>query len=159
MSTLYVDNLQPNLGSRVSIPGHVVQVIQETISPGTNNSTTSFFDIGLSAVITPTSASSKVLVFVDVATTVYKAGVGYFRSEFNIVRNSTEIRKSMHGLYLADGSDNNCYSNYNTLYLDSPSTTSATTYKVQGRNTESGSNLVIEGGGRISSITLMEIAQ
>jgi hypothetical protein len=38
MSTLYVDNLQPNLGSRVSIPGHVIQVVKW--NPVVNTTTT-----------------------------------------------------------------------------------------------------------------------
>lgn len=42
MSTIYADNIQPNLGSGVSIPGHVVQV-------------QSFFDVNLQTITTSTS--------------------------------------------------------------------------------------------------------
>ena len=61
MSTLYVDNLQPNLGSRVMAAGHVVQVVEGSSGTfHTFNGVSGWLD--LTASITPTSASSLILV-------------------------------------------------------------------------------------------------
>ena len=66
MSTLYVDNLQPNLGSRVMAAGHVVQVVQATsttnLTVSSGGGGTTWNDSGATVTITPTVASSKVLV-------------------------------------------------------------------------------------------------
>ncbi len=65
MSTLYVDNLQPNLGSRVMAAGHVVQVIsnQSTTNPTwSSGGGDSAYSNVLSATITPSSASSKIKI-------------------------------------------------------------------------------------------------
>ena len=66
MSTLYVDNLQPNLGSRVMAAGHVVQVVSAETNSQVQNTTTSYIDTGLTATITPTSASSKIAILLNV---------------------------------------------------------------------------------------------
>ena len=60
MSTLYVDSLQPNLGSRVMAAGHVVQVVEDSIDTVINGSST--FSTLKSLSITPTSASSKIVI-------------------------------------------------------------------------------------------------
>jgi hypothetical protein len=59
MSTLYVDNLQPNLGSGVHIPNHVVQTVYNYGTGGdvTTTSTTAV-STGLSVTITPKYANS-----------------------------------------------------------------------------------------------------
>lgn len=46
MSVLYVDNLQPNLGSRVMAAGHVVQVKQASSNSRFTTQSTSFVDTG-----------------------------------------------------------------------------------------------------------------
>ena len=64
MSTLYVDNLQPNLGSRVMAAGHVVQVVQGPYSNrlNFNQSLTTGTTIYSAPTITPTSSNSKILI-------------------------------------------------------------------------------------------------
>lgn len=62
MSTIYVDNLQPNLGNGVKIPGHIVQVVTKTergiagTSSGTMTATGKYIDI------TPRYSNSIILV-------------------------------------------------------------------------------------------------
>ena len=65
MTTLYVDNIAPNLQSKISAPnlqlpsGSVLQVVSSTKTDSSAISSTSFTDsTGLSATITPTSTSS-----------------------------------------------------------------------------------------------------
>lgn len=119
--------LPPTFGG---IGTNVVQAVRT--SPFTLNSST-FTDItDLSATITPTSNASKVLVLVQLTGIVgATSNIG-----FQIVRDSTAVG-------IADAAGNrtratiSAYTNTNEAYnasatfLDSPATTSATTYKVQ----------------------------
>jgi hypothetical protein len=44
-----------------------------------------------------------------------------------------------------------------TVYLDSPATTSATTYKTQFRNPDNAASISVQKAGTLSTITLMEV--
>ena len=120
--------------------GAVVQVKSTTITSITTSTTSSsFVDIsGLSVSITPTSSSNKILVFVNVylGNETATASVG-----LRLLRGSTAIdigdanASNSRGFYnyrtLSDGQQPyGCFTG-TTQYLDSPATTSATTYKVQ----------------------------
>jgi hypothetical protein len=122
--------------------GKVLQVVQDTDTSGFSTASTTYQDTGLSVTITPSSASSKVLITV--------AGVqGYFvhsgsqtaaYGNFRLVRTSTQLQEVIGGAYgLASSSGKTFYFTPNFGYLDSPATTSATTYKVQGRCESGGS--------------------
>ena len=164
MSTLYVDNLQPNLGSRVMAAGHVVQVVSGTYNTQVDNATTSFIDTGLSLSITPTATSSKILILIDQHTRFQSdtdEGVG-----FRILRDSTAIFTSTtnYDEYIYDGSTSIPFDDRgrkSLMWFDSPSTTSSIIYKVQGAlYSASGSPVMrFQDNGNYSFITLMEIAQ
>ena len=62
MSTLYVDNLQPNLGSGVHIAGHVIQVATTSVQGNITTTTSAFVDTGISLSFTPKSAISKLII-------------------------------------------------------------------------------------------------
>src|SRR6056300_57679 len=131
--------------------GKVLQVVHNSSSGGSTSSGT-FTDMGLSATITPSSTSNKVLVMVNGvarAASVMRAG-------FSIVRGATNIQSVTEMIITPSTLQNNTY--YLTQ-LDSPSTTSATTYKVQFQ-TNSGTIYTNDGGsvvGNINHIVLMEI--
>ncbi len=150
--------------------GAVLQVVQVVKTDSFTSSSTSYTDItGLSASITPSSASSKILVFVNVqgdATTN-----NFF---MKIVRASTDIflgdaassRTRASGQISALGSSGSFIATASMCFLDSPATASAVTYKVQGMVPSSGSFFVnrsqtdTDGAtfARVaSSITLVEI--
>jgi hypothetical protein len=118
--------------------GKVLQVVQATYSTATTIASTSFTDTGLSVSITPSSATSKVLIMGVQQCLAERAettvGIG-----LQLVRTSTAIWISGSGGY-ETLSFNTSPENTTALrgllpimYLDSPSTTSATTYKTQGR--------------------------
>ena len=158
--------------SGFSYPGGVVQVVQGTPKTDTFSTTsTSMVDItGLSATITPASASNRILVIVDL-----HIGYSIYAGVVHLLRGSTKI-------YAGDGGLNRCglfsnvygSSNTNTLIpvtamcLDSPGTTSATTYKLQTTTYGAGTQFVNRtsddindpnrDGRTVSTITLMEIA-
>ena len=147
----------------------IVQVKQTVLSTAFATTSTSYTDItGLSVSITPTSASNRILVLLDVN------GGAQDHASFRLVRNSTVIAVGS-----PSGSQNattlsNFYAFSNTnqsigsgvTFIDSPGTTSATTYKVQGF-VQTG-QLTVNGNGAnsnntfvmtsISTITVMEIS-
>jgi len=115
--------------------GKVLQVLQATKTDTQTTTTAGWVDVtGLSIAITPAATSSKILV---TSTVLCIGTVGAAGAWTNIVRDSTEIAiatsvssriaASAMG-YAPDGGDTRHHS---TVWLDSPSTTSETTYKVQ----------------------------
>ena len=151
--------------------GAVLQVISTIKTDTFSTTSTSFADItGLSISITPTSATSKIYVVASVC-----GGVngGNNTQQFRLVRDSTAIgvgdasgsrTRSTSGLnYQADS---NRLDSFTFQHLDSPSTTSATTYKVQSI-VSSGTVYINRTYGdadgatwprTVSTITVMEIA-
>ena len=167
--------LSANTGTIVDTgrAGGIVQVVQETTTTTVQVATATFTDTGLSTSITPNSSSNKILV------TVYQpfnmrrdvAGVGL---GVRLVRDSTTIIEPP--IVSASGSPltwwvSNSLSMWGTIqftYLDSPATTSSTTYKTAGRpyfTTNNGrvdfqrgsSEPSIYSNGSTSVITLMEV--
>jgi hypothetical protein len=172
-SILKVDSIQTAAGKPIlNSSGSVLQVLSTVKTDTFSSSSTSLTDItGLSVTITPSSASSKILVIVNCAVTGADAGIG-----FSIVRGSTEIylgdaagsrqRFSMVGFYGTSSPTQYAAGSNHACFLDSPTTTSATTYKLQGK-TRSGAfyigrtyyDLDNDNASRMpSSITVMEIA-
>ncbi len=154
----------------VTKSGKVLQVVSTAKTDTFSSSSTSYTDItGLSVTITPTSSTSKIYVMCTINGTSANNQLGFFQ----LMRDSTAIGigdtagnrtrasfSSNLGRSLQQGTD--CMG---INFLDSPATTSATTYKVQMRST-SGTIYVNRSGDdgdfnyyarTISSITVMEI--
>jgi hypothetical protein len=112
--------------------GKVLQVVQTSTTTQTTNTTTTYADTALTASITPSSASSKILVTVSQPLFAYSAtaGVG---GTFRIVRGATTIVDAIpNGEYQAPSSSTSEFQSvFSYSYLDSPATTSSTTYKTQ----------------------------
>jgi hypothetical protein len=114
--------------------GKVLQVVQATKTDAFTTTSTSFVDItGLSANITPSSASSKVLVFMTIG--LFNVAPIAF-PKFKVVRDSTDVlvgssNAQSSSYTVRDGSTGIGADSITTCNLDSPSTTSSTTYKVQ----------------------------
>ena len=145
-------------------PGNVLQVVQASTTTQTNISSTSYQDSGLSASITPTSASSKILVFVNQQLRLLRAVNFILYADARILRDATSIFTQLRTVggragVSGDG-DLLYYNSFNGLYLDSPSTTSSVTYKTQGRlnTTDNSAALTFQDSSSTSTITLMEIA-
>ena len=139
--------------------GSVLQVVSANYSTQVGPVTTTYTDTGISASITPTSSSSKVLVLVSQQISAVGGGLDS-GGQLRIVRDSSQIfGTALTGLYIynpTSGSEIKLYLSFN--YLDSPATTSSTTYKMQGRDSTYGSSLYFQDNGSTTSITLMEIA-
>lgn len=157
MSTLYVDNLQPNLGTGVSIPGHVIQVVQGSTSTHVEVSGDTYTDTGLSGTITPKKASSKILVIVAQSMATSQSGSGSWQVTNRILRGSTEIIEVNRSFWVNQA--NGGGASHSIIKLDSPNTTDAITYTTQARNGSASGNFRAQMDGGESTITLMEIAQ
>ena len=117
--------------------GKVLQVVQ-TLKTDTESVTgTSFADItDLNVAITPSSSSSKILIML----TMTYGGSGDIYSAFKLLRGATTVTTAtdLQGSCISSTFGANAYYSTNTenlsyTFLDSPSTTSATTYKIQVR--------------------------
>tara|TARA_R110002126_G_scaffold2465_1_gene14071 strand:- start:518 stop:1174 length:657 start_codon:yes stop_codon:yes gene_type:complete len=140
--------------------GKVLQVVQGTLSSNTVTTSAVYVDSGLTVTITPTLATSKiqVIAMLQSAYPTDTAGGSNCLAEFNLVRNSTQIQNTIVGTgSLSFGGGYKPRYQVSFSYLDSPATTSATTYKIQmKRNT--GSSVGFDGSATaINSIVVMEI--
>ena len=160
-----------NLTNATNLPyaalptGSVLQVQSGFFNGTTAIAASSFTDTGITVSITPKFSTSKILVLA----TVQCSGPSNIYFRVNLVRNSTTLAQpsytgnnpSTSNAYAGDLSINSEVYNVSVNYLDSPATTSATTYKIQGQvgagtgyiNTRADSV-----GNQISNITVMEIA-
>jgi hypothetical protein len=134
--------------------GKILQVVQATYSTQATNSTATFADTGLSASITPASSSNKVLVLV---TNNFEktAGSGDNACIYKLVRASTDIFETTFMGY--QGSAVRLIQGFAMQYLDSPSTTSSTTYKLQFKNFNNGASVLSQVNGATATIILMEV--
>ena len=145
--------------------GKVLQVVSATTTSATAVYTSTWADSGLSASITPSAATSKILVMTTQVVEVYDANAST-GGGIRLIRGATSILdlagndNTTLDLYpgTTGGADNSLRALQTITYLDSPNTTSSTTYKTQGRTREaSGEQIVFQPGTTTSSIILMEI--
>ena len=167
-SIIKVDQIQLSNGNTptagdlgLNTTGSVIQVVQGVYSAHSTITSSTMTDTGISQIITPKSASSKILVSISAA--LASSATNGAEIFTQILRGSTSIRlyeRTFHH-YVSSGGTNHGGGSYSLCFLDSPNTTSATTYKLQGR-TDSGTLRINDyyfGAGRnASTITLMEIA-
>mgnify|MGYP003668120910 CR=1 FL=1 len=133
----------------------ILQVVSATYSTATSTSSTSYVDTGLTATITPSSATSKILAFVS--QTFEKGNNATSQVAAQLVRNSTGICVFTFNLMASNPTAINFVAAASTNYLDSPATTSATVYKTQFKAT-SQTVYAQNGTGDTSTITLMEVS-
>jgi len=142
--------------------GQVLQVVNATYGTIVSSSTTTFADTGLTATITPKFSTSKILVIATINGAYKNTGNAGNGVALRLVRGSTTIL-NINGLLGWTNTVTSNYADSSTSYLDSPATTSATTYKIQFANTYNGAGVGVNGyfssqSETNSTITLMEIA-
>tara|TARA_B100002019_G_scaffold27189_1_gene21091 strand:+ start:281 stop:832 length:552 start_codon:yes stop_codon:yes gene_type:complete len=157
--------------------GSIVQVVSTTKTDAFTTTSSSLVDItGLNVSITPSSSSNKVLIIADVMGGV-TGSTNVFGAKLQLVRGSTEIAKGdasgnkargTVGMGASGGEIGNIQLHYGFHFLDSPATTSATTYKIQilqNQGTETRINMNLydsaDNANRVrsvSTITVMEVA-
>jgi hypothetical protein len=137
--------------------GKVLQVVSANTTTQTANSTTTMADTTLTATITPTLNTSKVLVLVSQNGLHRSASNSNNAININLLRGATVISQIMStGLYSDTALLLTGFS-ASANYLDSPATTSATTYKTQFSQRFASADVRVQQASDMSSIVLLEI--
>jgi len=142
--------------------GKFLSISETTYSTQTTIASTTFTDTGLTASITPSSATSKVWVICQQYSTTNRAS-STNNGSWRLFRDSTVINTidEFNSSSFAGVTNFVNQEVVTVMYLDSPATTSSVTYKTQGKagtNLNSGSVIYQEGGGNnFSKMWLIEI--
>ena len=151
------------LPSNVIGAGAVLQVVSSTLTTSTSSTSTTDVSIGLSASITPSSASSKIFVMYNLqGSTTNSLNATLYRGASTICTStSSPSLRAVTSSFIPSTAGVSCLVTQSQNFLDSPATTSATTYEVKC-NTNAGTFYVNRNDGTsfgsTSTITLMEIA-
>jgi hypothetical protein len=137
--------------------GKVLQVVNATYSTQTNSTSTTYADTNLTASITPSLATSKVLVIVEQAGCGKDAGNTDPGLTAKLMRGGTDLAVFASSTGYTASSLIQIVGNTGICYLDSPATTSSTTYKTQFKNQNVGGTVFVQKDSAVSSITLLEI--
>ena len=135
--------------------GSVLQVVSGTNTTAATYSTTSWVDTNLSLTITPSSTSSRIhlqFVFQDLDLGPAPSGCS-----FRFLRDSTSLftPTANYSEYMNQGSNHRTSSN---IAIDSPSTASSITYKVQIACYNTGGVVINAGGNYKDTFIAQEIA-
>jgi hypothetical protein len=139
--------------------GKVLQVVNATYSTQTQTTSATYADTGLTATITPTLNTSKIMVIISQPYQHVVSSAGNeLSANIKIVRASTDLTAQPFVLRAsAYSSELALQTTFNYTYLDSPATTSATIYKTQFNNANTTGTFRTSTGSAIASITLLEI--
>lgn len=142
--------------TKASMPtGSVIQVVSATYSTAVTSSTSTYVDTGLTASITPTSATNKILVLVS------QNGVSKVTNDttckIQLLRGASSINVFAFFAGRNSSTQINSVGSASTCYLDSPATTSATTYKTQFASSQGNASATVQEASETSTITLLEV--
>ena len=134
--------------------GNVLQVVQGTYSTITSTSSASYVTTNLTASITPTSTSNKILI---TAYGVFETVLSGRQAAFTIYRGDTNLAaEGFAQVYSSAGG--NVQGIAAMSYLDSPATTSSTAYTIYFASTAGAGAVTIFSNSFTGTIVLMEIA-
>ena len=163
--TITIPNTTGTLALTSDSFGKVLQVVQATSSTQTNTTATSYGNTTLSGSITPSATDSKILLLISQT----------MDTQSNTTQNTAIALKVVQTISATDTDiyENTAFMKINADYgafgysqtrgtyavniLDSPSTTSAVTYKTMMKNVNSGGSATAQSGNQPSHIILMEI--
>ena len=163
--TITIPNTTGTLALTSDSFGKVLQVVQATSSTQTNTTATSYGNTTLSGSITPSATDSKILLLISQT----------MDTQSNTTQNTEIALKVVQTISATDTDiyENTAFMKINADYgafgysqtrgtyavniLDSPSTTSAVTYKTMMKNVNSGGSATAQSGNQPSHIILMEI--
>lgn len=141
--------------------GKVLQVVAVAYDTETSTTSGTYADTGLTATITPTLNTSKILVFLNI-NGILTTGSNNARGGVRLVRGATNLAYMTNLAYFVN-SNNLAMGGLGSsfVYSDSPATTSATTYKTQYANTGGAGTMYFQNNNgtnnTTSSLVLLEI--
>ena len=145
------------IGSAVTFPaGHIIQTVYDTYATETNTGAgTAWVNTELAVAITPTATSSKILITyslpTSVNTTSYQAVTSVFRGNVS----GTNLGHADYGTAFHGTSHTNV--THSAIVVDTPSTTSATTYTIGIRETSDNQTYYCSNNSR-ATIVVQELA-
>jgi hypothetical protein len=134
----------------------IVQIVEGTYSTQTSSSSSTFADTGLTASITPKATANKVLVLVQHTANFKTSASSDASMQMQLVRGATNLNTQKWGYTNNSAVDQ--IGGLHFSYLDSPNTTSSTTYKTQFASEGSRSSVQVQQGNTTSRILLIEVA-
>ena len=143
--------------------GNILQVVYGETTSVVSDTSGNFVDSGVTATITPSSTSNKVMVIVSMQWFLFREATET-NGSFKLLRGSTAISTRDNCIHIEAGTTSQSRiiseGGYTIQRLDSPSTTSATTYKVQFLTavTANAGQVTVSKNSAPSCITLMEVA-
>ena len=148
--------LQSQINSKLNLAGgKILQIVSATHATSTSTTSTSAVTTGLSATITPSATNSRVLVLAT--TPAGSANAGLWIGIFSLHR-GTFPGTSLGEFASLFTSHTSLQSPVSIQYLDSPATTSATTYTLGMRVANSNGSVNAQGNNYIGVMTLMEVS-
>ena len=134
--------------------GKVLQVLNTTRTSSFTTTSTSFVDVGLSQAITPSSSSNKVLILIDLGDCTVSANAND-GAGIKVLRDSTEVYADVWFHY--NNTSTGLQANVGSFhYLDSPSSSSSITYKIQMKCRTN--QIQFNTSGTSAQMTLIEVA-
>ena len=171
-SILKVDQLQDSGGNNLVTSngsgvitaagfGKIGQVVSASHSTAVTNVTGTYADTGLTASITPSSSSSKILVLVNQSFLLQDSSGGSAGADIRLMRDSTAIvgNQQRYQIYIqSTGSSNEAqYNRYTISIVDEPATSSSVVYKTQSARYTGSDYITTSPDSFGATITLMEI--
>jgi hypothetical protein len=148
----------PSIVPASALPaGSVIQVVQNYLEFGVSTTSGTAVTTGLTATITPRFSTSKILVSIFANGVQKVAGNGANGVILWVYKNGSNLQRIGEYIGYTNSSLTNDIGSAGINYLDSPATTSATTYTLFFGSNVSGQVVYINAGGDYSTITLMEI--
>ena len=136
----------------------ILQVVYGSVGTSVSNSTATYADTGLTATITPQSTTSKILVMVSVNGGDKGVGNAANALAVQVVRGATGLGEITRSAGYTNSLLNLRIGTISASILDSPATTSATTYKAQFRNNLAAAAVSVQVNSELSTIILMEVS-
>lgn len=149
------DVLLDPIDAAIGAGGLIAQVIVATYSTETTNSSLTYADTGLTGSITPADTNNKILVLAIIGS------VGKISNDtgvnLKLLRGATDLSVFCSDVARNGSATINMIGSCATLYLDSPASAAAQTYKVQFASSQNLATAVVQGNNVKSSMLLLEI--
>ena len=118
------------IGAGAFPSGAIIQTVSAELENDNVTSSTSFVDTGVTASITPSSTSNKIIVTICIPMNAHHDNTDV-QVSYKVLRDSTALGDAVFGDHSGNGTRSDLWTTAHFAYVDSPSSTSSLTYKVQ----------------------------
>lgn len=158
MALILSGDTGPSFVQSAAMPtGSVLQVVNATYSTNVTTSSSSPVTTNLTATITPKFSTSKILIQAVIEGS-YNNANNAAGTSFYLYKNGSNLTSSFITFTNYLGAANALIMSVPINYLDSPATTSATTYAIYFCRGSGSGSVTVQQNNDVSTITLIEIA-